>query len=103
MPDINKEHHITDTNRSRRFLKHLKDTYLVHILRTLMRKGDLLDLLLVSREGLVGEVAIGGRYGHSNHKVIEFKIFGNRSKTATKATTLIMGRADFRLFRERNS
>lgn len=32
--------------------------------------------MLVNR-GLVGEVAIGGLVGHSDHEVIEFKIFGN--------------------------
>ncbi|GAB0203202.1 hypothetical protein GRJ2_002785800 [Grus japonensis] len=100
LPDINWEHHTADTSRSRSFLKHLDDNFLVQLLKEPTRKGALLDLLLVNREGLVGEVAIGGRLGHSDHEVVEFKIFGDRRKTATKTSTLDMGRADFRLLRE---
>ncbi|GAB0206625.1 mitochondrial enolase superfamily member 1 [Grus japonensis] len=100
LPDVNWEHHTADTSRSRSFLKHLNDNFLVQVLKEPMRKGALLDLLLVNREGLVGEVAIGGRLGHSDHEVVEFKIFGDRRKTATKTSTLDMGRADFRLLRE---
>ncbi|GAB0207904.1 mitochondrial enolase superfamily member 1 [Grus japonensis] len=100
LPDVNWEHHTADTSRSRRFLKHLDDSFLVQLLKEPTRKGALLDLLLVNREGLVGEVAIGGRLGHSDHEVVEFKIFGDRRKTATKTSTLDMGRADFRLLRE---
>ena len=65
-----------------------------------MRKGATLDLLLVNREGLVGEVANGGCLGRSDHEVVEFKIFGDRRKTATKTSTLNMGKADFGLLRE---
>ncbi|GAB0190604.1 hypothetical protein GRJ2_001525700 [Grus japonensis] len=100
LPDVNWEHHTADTSRSRSFLKHLDDNFLVQVLKEPMRKGALLDLLLVNREGLVGEVAIGGCLGHSDHEVVEFKIFGDRRKTATKTSTLNMGRADFRLLRE---
>ncbi|GAB0203307.1 hypothetical protein GRJ2_002796300 [Grus japonensis] len=100
LPDVNWEHHTADTSRSRSFLKHLDDNFLVQLLKEPTRKGALLDLLLVNREGLVGEVAIGGRLGHSDHEVVEFKIFGDRRKTATKTSTLDMGRADFRLLRE---
>lgn len=38
----------------------------------------------VNREGVVGEVAISGCLGHSNHEVAKFKIFGNRRKPAIK-------------------
>ncbi|GAB0205816.1 hypothetical protein GRJ2_003047200 [Grus japonensis] len=100
LPDINWEHHTADTSRSRSFLKHLDDNFLVQLLKEPTRKGALLDLLLVNREGLMGEVAIGGRLGHSDHEVVEFKIFGDRRKTATKTSTLDMRRADFRLLRE---
>ncbi|GAB0186493.1 hypothetical protein GRJ2_001114600 [Grus japonensis] len=100
LPDINWEHHTADTSRFRSFLKHLDDNFLVQVLKEPTRKGALLDLLLVNREGLMGEVAIGGRLGHSDHEVVEFKIFGDRRKTATKTSTLDMRRADFRLLRE---
>lgn len=87
----------------RRFLKHLDDYFLVQVLKKLTRKGALLHLLLANREGLVGEVAIGGHFDHSDHKVAEFKIFSNRRKTATETSTLCMGRAGFRMLRELGS
>lgn len=77
-PDISWENHTANTNRSRKFLRHVNDSFLVQILRELTRKGVVLDLLLVNREGLVGAVVISGHPGHRSHEVIEFKIFGNR-------------------------
>ena len=47
-----------------------------------------------------GDVAIGGHLGHNDHEAVEFKIFGDRRKTATITSALDMGRADFRLLRE---
>lgn len=46
------------------------------------------------------EVAIGGHLGHSDRKVVEFNIFGDRRKTDTKTSTLDMRRAVFSLFGE---
>ncbi|KAJ7395427.1 Serine/threonine-protein kinase DCLK1 [Pitangus sulphuratus] len=43
---------------------------------------------------------IGGCLGHSEHKVIEFKISVDRRKNASKSSALDMRRADFRLLRE---
>ena len=34
--------------------------------------GALLDLLFVNREGLVGNVTVGGLLGHSDHEMIVF-------------------------------
>lgn len=44
--------------------------------------------MLISREGLLGELVIGV---HLGHKVVEFKIFDNRKTTAIKASALDMG------------
>ncbi|GAB0186949.1 hypothetical protein GRJ2_001160200 [Grus japonensis] len=63
LPDVNWEHHTADTSRSRSFLKHLDDNFLVQVLKEPMRKGALLDLLLMNRHGLMGDVAIGGHLG----------------------------------------
>jgi len=78
-----------DTNRSRRFLKNLDDNFLVQIQKEFMRKGALLDLLLVNREGSVGEVMIGAHFGH---EVVKFTNFSDRRKIATKILTLDMRR-----------
>lgn len=56
-------------NTFRRFLKQEVDNFLVQVLRELTRKGTLLVLFLVNREGLLGEVVISGHLGHSDHKV----------------------------------
>lgn len=49
--------------------------------------------MLVNREALVGEVAIAGHLA----TVTTFKIYGNRRKSATKASALDMGGAEFML------
>lgn len=71
------------------------------MLRELTRKGALLDLDLFfeNREGLVGDMVVCGYLGHSDHKLVEFQIIGNRRKTAGKTSTLGMGRAEFGLLR----
>ena len=88
------------TNRSRKFLNHIEDNFLVQVLREPTRKGSLLDLLFVNKEGLMGEVVIGGCLDHSDHEIVEFQIIGDRRKTASKTSTLDMGRADFGLLKE---
>lgn len=40
------------------------------------RKGSLLDLLFVNKEGFVGDVIVEGCLGHSDNKEIEFQMFG---------------------------
>lgn len=48
---------------------------LVMVLREPTRKGALLDLLLVNRDGLMDEVAVGGYlHGHIGHEVFQFKM-----------------------------
>lgn len=83
------------SHRSRRFLNHLADNFLVQELNTDTKKGAILDLLLVNREGLVGRVIFGGHLGHS-----DMKHSSDRGKTASKAFALLMGRADLRLLRK---
>ena len=100
LPDVNWEYHTAGTNRSRRFLNHLDDKFLIPVLRELTRKGAFLDLFLIERESLMGEVATGGCLGHSSHEAVKFQIYGNRRKPASKTSTLDMRRADFRLLRE---
>lgn len=57
-----------------------------------MRKGALLDLLLVNTEDLTA-----GHLSHSDHEVVKFKFFGDMRKTATKTSTPDLWRADSRL------
>lgn len=48
-PDVNCEYHTADRNRSRRFLEHLVENFLVQVLKEMTRTGVLFDLLLVNR------------------------------------------------------
>lgn len=48
-------------------------------------------------------MVVGGLFGDRDHEVIDFKISGDRRKTASKASILDMldmRRSDFRLLRE---
>ncbi|RMC06903.1 hypothetical protein DUI87_16353 [Hirundo rustica rustica] len=59
----------------------------------------MLDLLFANRNGLVGDVVVGGRRGQSDHEIIEFSIFGEIRRNINKTLTLDFQRADFGLFR----
>ncbi|RMC20142.1 hypothetical protein DUI87_00988 [Hirundo rustica rustica] len=59
----------------------------------------MLDLLFANRDGLVGDVVVGGRLGQSDHEIIEFSIFGEIRRNTNKILTLDFQRADFGLFR----
>lgn len=77
---------------SRKFLKHVEDNFLIQVLREMTRKGALLDLLVVNRYGLTGEVMIGGCLGHSGHEMVEFKFFGDRRKLSAELLHWILGK-----------
>lgn len=72
---------------------------MVQLLRGPTKRGALLDLLLVSREGLVSEVKISGHLGQNDHAV-KFKISGDSRKSANKNSTLDVKRANLKILRE---
>lgn len=47
------------------------------------RKNAILDLLLVYREVLMGEVGTDSYIGYSDYEIVMFKICGERGKDAT--------------------
>ncbi|KAF4792283.1 GTPase IMAP family member GIMD1 [Turdus rufiventris] len=59
----------------------------------------MLDLLPAHRDGLVGDVVVGGLLGHSDHEIMEFLIFGEMRRNINKTFTLDFRRADFGIFR----
>ena len=63
------------------------------------REGALLDLLLVNREELAGEVKVGGCLGCSDHEMIEFSILGETKRGVSKPATSDFQRANFDLFK----
>ncbi|GAB0180284.1 hypothetical protein GRJ2_000493700 [Grus japonensis] len=60
----------------------------------------MLDLVLTSKEGLVGNVKLKGSLGCSDHETVEFKILRAAKRAHSKVTTLDFRRADFGLFRD---
>ena len=62
------------------------------------RKDALLDLLFVNREGLVGDVVVGGCLGHSDHKMVEFKLVSVMREKDSRVATLGFRRANFKPF-----
>lgn len=72
---------------------------MVQELTELTRKDGVLDFTLANREGILSDVVIGGTPGLSVHKVIKLKI-SERTKSASKTSTLDVRRVEFRLLRE---
>ncbi|GAB0186634.1 hypothetical protein GRJ2_001128700 [Grus japonensis] len=83
----------------KRFLECAEDNFLTQLVSETTREGAPLDLLFVNREGLVGNVMVGGHLGHSHHEMIEFLILGEVKRRVSRTATLDFQRADFGLFR----
>lgn len=50
----------------------MEENFLTQLVSEPTREGVPLDFLFVNREGLVGDVMVGGRLGHSDHEMIVF-------------------------------
>ncbi|PKU43807.1 hypothetical protein llap_5873 [Limosa lapponica baueri] len=98
-PDVCWEYNTAEREQSRRFLECVEDNFFTQLVSEPTRESALLDLLLVNREELVGEVKVGGHLGHSDHETIEFSILGETRRGVTKTATLDFRRANFDLFR----
>ena len=64
-----------------------------------IRGSKILDLLFVNREGLVGDVKVGGCLGHSDHEMLDFSILVEPWRGVSRTATLDFWRADFNFFR----
>lgn len=67
LPDVCWRYNSSDRRQSERFLEHMEDKFLTHLAREPPREGAPLDLLLVNRGALVGDVMAGGCFGYSDH------------------------------------
>lgn len=54
----------------------MEDNFLTQLVSEPNREGAPQDLLLVNREGLVGDMKVGGRLEHNDHESIGFSIHG---------------------------
>ncbi|RMC21781.1 hypothetical protein DUI87_02650 [Hirundo rustica rustica] len=99
LPDICWELNTAEKRQSRKFLECVEDNFLSQLVGEPTRGRTMLDLLFVNRDGLVGDVVVGGRLGQSDHEIIEFSIFGEVRRSTSKTLPLDFQRADFGLFR----
>ncbi|KAF4793362.1 hypothetical protein TURU_112092 [Turdus rufiventris] len=97
--DICWELNTAEKRQSRKFLECVEDNFLMQLVGEPTRGMVMLDLLFANRDGLVGDVVVGGHLGHSDHESIEFSIFGEIRRNINKTFTLDFRRADFDLFR----
>jgi len=86
---------------SRRFRECIGDDFLLQVIGeiTTMR-GVMLDLVLINKEGLMGNVKVKGSRGCNDHEMVELKILRAARRVHSKLTTLEFRRADFGLCRD---
>jgi len=65
-----------------------------------MRRGILLDLVLMNKEGLVEDVKAGGSLSCSDHEMVNFSILGGGRREISRITVLDFRRANFAVFKE---
>ena len=68
--DVCWKYNTAERKPSRMFLACVEDNFLTQLVSDPTREGAPLDLLFVNREGLVGDVVVGGHLGHSSHEII---------------------------------
>ncbi|GAB0176076.1 hypothetical protein GRJ2_000072800 [Grus japonensis] len=99
-PDIFWRDNTAGHKQSRRFLECIYDNFLLQVIEEPTRRGAMLDLILINKEELVGNVKLKGSLGCSDHEMVEFKILRAARRVHSKLTTLDFRKADFCLFRD---
>ncbi|GAB0200488.1 hypothetical protein GRJ2_002514200 [Grus japonensis] len=94
-PDICWKGNTARHAQSRRFLQSIGDNFLTQVVEEPTRRGVLLDLVVMNKEGLVEDVKVEGSLGCS-----EFRILHGRSRAMSRITTLDFRRAHFGLFKD---
>ncbi|GAB0207710.1 hypothetical protein GRJ2_003236700 [Grus japonensis] len=100
LPDFCWKYNIAERKQSRRFLECVEDNFLIQLVSEPTREGAQLDMSFANREGLVGDVMVGGHLGHSDHEMIEFLLHRELRREVSRIATLDFWRADFGLFRK---
>ncbi|PKU27535.1 hypothetical protein llap_22160 [Limosa lapponica baueri] len=90
LPAICWKYNTAESRQARMFLECMEDNFLTQLVG---------DLLFTNREGLVGDVVVGGHLGLSDHELVKFPILSDVRRGVSKTSTLDFWRADFGLFR----
>ena len=77
----------------------MEDNFLTQLVRELMSGSKILNLLFFNREGLVGDVKVGGHLGQSDHEMLDFAILVEPRRGVSRTATLDIQREDFKLLR----
>jgi len=99
-PDISWEDDTDRPMQSRRFLQSIDDNFLMQMVEEPTRRGALLDLLLMNKEGLVEDVKAGDSLGSSDHEMVNFRILRGGSRAINRIKILDFRRVNFGLFKE---
>jgi len=83
----------------RRFLQSINDNFLMQMVEEPTRRGALLDLVLMNKEGQVDDVKAGGSLDCSDHKMVEFSILLGGIRAISSTKTLDFKRGNFGLFK----
>lgn len=82
-----------------KFLECVEDNFLTQLVCELVREDALLDLLFVSREGMVSDVVVRGHLRHSYHEIKEFSALEQVRRRFSRTAILDLQRAAFGLSR----
>ena len=90
-PDICWNYNTGEREQSRRFLECVGDNLLTELVKEPMRGSEILDLLFVNKEGLLGDVMVGGHLGSNDHKMVHFFILVESRRGVSRTATLDSG------------
>ena len=76
LPDVCWKYNTVEMKHSKTFLDCVEDNFPNQLVSEPTGEGTPLDVLFRNREGLVGDVMVGGCLGHSDHKMIVGLILG---------------------------
>jgi len=99
-PELNWEDYIARHMQLTMFPQSTDDNLLMQVVEEPTRRGALLDLVTVNKDGLAEDVKAGGSLGCSDHAMVNFRILCGGSRAISRIKTLDLRRANFGLFKE---
>lgn len=105
MGDFNHPHIYWKRNTARctqptKFLQGMEDKFLMQVVEEPARTGVLLDLALINKKGLIGDMKAGGTLRCGEHEIVKFSILPGRNKAINRIATLDFRRENFNLFND---